>query len=159
MMRVNQRRFAPGCLAALVLFCGSIHAESLHCKAQSASGFVYDKTSDTWMVSSFPVEDRQYLVAPANADDLFARALKFDYEVREASTSKPVIHCKAARLPDSNEETGLILCKGSFGATFNIDRRTGRYIRTQPTGYVLRQASTQADEDGPFMEIGNCDTQ
>lgn len=157
MIRVDQRRFAPGCLAALALFSGPIHAESLHCAAQSASGFVYDEAAGAWTVASFPVENRKYLVAPANENDIFAQALKYDYEVRDAGSSKPVIHCKSVKLPDSNEETGLILCKGSFGATFNIDRQTGRYIRTQPTGYVLREASTQS-EDGPFMEIGNCGT-
>ncbi len=59
------------------------------------------------------------------------------------------------KLADSNEETGLIMCKGLFGASFNIDRQTGRYIRSQPTGYVTRQASTR-DDEGPFMEIGSC---
>ena len=156
MIRVDKGRIAPGCLLALILVCSeAVHAETLSCAARSASGFVYDKQSDSWQVSSFPVDERKYLVRPANQDDLIARALKYDYEITAAGSSKPVIRCKSVKLPDSNEETGLIMCKGPFGASFNIDTVTGRYIRTQPTGYVTRQTSTAANET-PFMEIGSC---
>ena len=156
MIRVDRIHDTTRCLAlSALLISAAASAESLYCSAESASGFVFDAQAQTWKVSSFPVEKRQYRVAPANEDDIFAKALKYDYEVRDAVSSKPVIHCKTVRLPDSNEETGLIICKGSFGASFNIDKQTGRYIRSQPTGYVTRQAGTQG-EDGPFMEIGNC---
>lgn len=156
MIRVDKGRIALACLAALaIVFSGSTYAESLSCAAESASGFVYDKQSETWQASSFPIENRKYLVQPANQDDLIARTLKYDYEIKDAGSSKPVIHCKAVRLPDSNEETGLIMCRGSFGASFNIDRETGRYVRSQPTGYVTKRTST-ATEEGPYLEIGNC---
>ena len=156
MIRVYTRRIAPGCLAAPLLFLSvSAFAGSLSCAAHSASGFVYDKQSESWQASPFPIENRKYSVRPANQDDIFARALKYDYEIIEADSSKPVIRCKTVRLPDSNEETGLIMCKGAFGAIFNIDTGTGRYIRSQPTGYVMRQTSTELD-DGPYLEIGSC---
>jgi hypothetical protein len=156
MIRVDKGRIAPGCLMALILVCSeTVLAESLSCAAQSASGFVYDKQSESWQVSSLPVDDRKYRVRPANEGDLIASALKYDYEIIAAGSSKPVIRCKTVRLPDSNEETGLILCKGSLGASFNIDTRTGRYIRSQPAGYMTWQASTESSA-GPYMEIGNC---
>jgi hypothetical protein len=149
-------RIAPGCLLALILV-GSeaVHAETLSCAARSASGFIYDMQSDSWQPASFPIETRKYRVRPANEDDIIARALKYDYEIIAADSSHPVIRCKSVKLPDSNEETGLIMCKGTFGASFNIDTVTGRYIRSQPTGYVTRQASTDSG-DGPYIEIGNC---
>ena len=156
MIRVDTTRVAPGCLLALaIVFPGSIHAESLVCKAEQASGFVYDPESRQWIASAFSIETRKYRVAPVNEDNIFARALKYDYEIRDASSAKPVIHCKSVKLPDSNEETGLIMCRGSFGASFNIDTRTGRYIRAQPTGYVAQQTSTGGEET-PYMEIGHC---
>ena len=158
MIRVDTGRIAPGCLMALILLCSeTVLAESLSCAARSASGFVYDKQSDSWQPASFPIDDRKYRVRPANEDDIIARALRYDYEITAAGSPTPVIRCKSVRLPDSNEETGLIMCKGSFGAVFNIDTATGRYVRSQPTGYVTRQASTDPDADGgPYIEIGNC---
>jgi hypothetical protein len=159
MIRVDKGRVAPGCLLALLLvFSGSITAESLSCVAESASGFVYDKQSESWQASSLPIENRKYLVLPANEDDFIARALKYDHEIIAAGSSKPVIRCKTVRLPDSNEETGLILCKGSLGASFNIDTRTGRYVRSQPAGYMTWQTSTESSA-GPYMEIGNCSSE
>jgi len=156
MTRVDQRHNAIECLAVLALcFSGPAISQSLICAAEQASGFVYDQQTDAWKVSSMPVEQRQYRVTPANQDDLVARALKYDYEVTDAATSKPVIHCKAIKFEDSNDETGLILCRGAYGAIFNIDRDSGRYVRSQPSGYVTRQASTR-EEEGPYMEIGNC---
>ena len=156
MIRVDTTRIAPGCLLALVIFFpGSTLAETLLCAAERTSGFVYDKESQTWKAADFATEQRMYRVTPANQDDIVARTLKYDYEIRDAASSKPVIHCKSVRLPDSNQETGLIMCRGSFGASFNIDTTTGRYIRAQPAGYVTRPASTEAD-DTPYLEIGNC---
>ena len=156
MVRVDTTRIARGCLAALaMIFSASIHAQSLFCEAQQASGFVYDKESRQWIAADFSTETKKYLVEPANQNDIFAQALKYDYEIRDASSSKPVIRCKSVRYPDSNEKTGLIMCRGSFGAVFNIDTRTGRYIRTQPSGYVTQQASSGTGET-PYLEIGNC---
>lgn len=156
MIRVDKQHGALACLAVLAMvFSGSTAAESLSCVAERASGFVYDEQSESWQTIGFSVENRQYLVSPANQDDIIARALKYDYQITEAGSSKPVIHCRAVKLADSNQETGLIMCKGAFGASFNIDREAGRYIRSQPNGYVTRQASTQS-ADGPYMEIGSC---
>jgi hypothetical protein len=156
MIRVGKGRIAPGCLVALLLVISeSTVAESFSCAARSASGFVYDEQSGTWQVASFPIENRRYRVRPSNQDNIFARVLEYDYEVTDADSSKPVIRCKAVRLPDSNQQTGLILCRGSLGASFNIDTATGRYIRSQPTGYVTRRTSTEAG-DGPYLEIGSC---
>ena len=156
MIRVD--RIQPGlrCLALLaVVFSKTAFPQALFCTAEQVSGFVYDPSDQSWKASSFPTEHRSYLVAPANAGNLVARTLKFDYEVKDADSSEPVIHCRTVKLPDSNEETGLIMCKGSFGASFNIDRRSGRYIRAQTSGYVTRQASTKITR-GPYMEIGSC---
>ena len=156
MIRVDRRHDTIRCLAALALFCShAAFAGSLVCSAERASGFVYDKQSQTWVSSNLPVAEKTYLVSPANENDIVASALKYDYEIREAGSSNTVIHCKAIRFSDSNDETGLIMCRGSSGASFNIDTQTGRYIRSQPTGYLTRLASTAAD-DNPYMEIGSC---
>ena len=156
MIRVHRRHDTIRCLAALALFCShAAFAGSLVCSAERASGFVYDKQNQAWTASNFPVAEKTYLVKPANENDIVASALKYDYEIREAGSSKTVIHCKSIKIPDSNEETGLIMCRGSSGASFNIDTKTGRYIRSQPTGYLTRLASTAAD-DTPYMEIGSC---
>ncbi|HKJ53418.1 MAG TPA: hypothetical protein VKB27_18130 [Gammaproteobacteria bacterium] len=159
MTRVDNKHNAIRWLAVLaVVFSETAFPQALFCTAEQASGFVYDPEDQSWKTSSLPVEDRRYLVSPANDDNLVARALKFDYEVTDADSSKAVIQCRAVRLPDSNEETGLIMCKGSFGASFNIDRQSGRYVRAQTEGYVTRQTSTQKTQ-GPYLEIGNCTPQ
>ena len=156
MIQVYRRRDAVRWLAVLALvFSATASPQALFCKAEQASGFVYDPEDQSWKVSSFPVEHRRYLVAPANADNLVARALRYDYEVQDARSSKSVVQCRAVRLPDSNEETGLIICKGSFGASFNIDRHSGRYVRAQTGGYVTRQVNTETTQ-GPYLEIGSC---
>jgi len=156
MTRVHARHDTIRCLAILALVISeTAAAETLFCTAERASGFVYDPAEQTWKASSLSVEHRQYRVAPANEDDLVSRALKYDYQVTDAGSSKPVIQCKSVKYPDSNETTGLILCRGSLGASFNIDTQTGRYVRAQPSGYVTRQASMDSGE-GPYIEIGNC---
>ena len=103
MIRVDRKHDATWCLAlSALLFSAAVSAESLYCSAESASGFVFDAQAQTWKVSSFPVDKRQYRVAPANEGDIIAKALKYDYEVRDAVSSKPVIHCKTVKLSDSN---------------------------------------------------------
>lgn len=156
MIRVDKGRIAPGCLVALILVISeSTYADTLSCVAERASGFVYDEQSESWQATVFSIENRKYLVQPANEDDIVASALKYDYEVKDAGSAKSVILCKSIKLPDTNQETGLIMCKGPFGGTFNIDKVTGRYIRSQTTGYVTRQASTSPG-NGPYLEIGSC---
>jgi hypothetical protein len=123
--------------------------------AERANGFVYDPENKSWKLSSFSVENKKYRVSPTDGNDIFTRALKYDYEIRDAGSPKPIIHCKTIKETDSNRETGLILCRGSFGASFNIDKQSGRYIRSQPSGYVTKKASSES-EDGPYMEVGNC---
>jgi hypothetical protein len=144
------------CLAVLVLVLSkSTFADSFVCVPERANGFVYDQETKTWQVSSFSVENKSYLVSPADENNIFIKALKYDYEIKDVSSPKPIIHCKAVKETDSNLETGLILCRGSLGASFNIDKASGRYVRSQPSGYVAKKASTETG-DGPYMEIGNC---
>ena len=156
MIRVDERHDMLRWLALLaVVFSKTAFPQALFCTAEQVSGFVYDPSDQSWKASSFPAGHRSYLVTPANMNDLVTRTLKYDYEVKDADSSQPVIQCRAVRLPDSNQETGLIMCKGSFGASFNIDRQSGRYVRAQTSGYVTRQASMKSAQ-GPYMEIGSC---
>jgi len=156
MIRVDKGHITIKCLAILVLVLSeSTYADSFVCVAELASGFVYDQENETWKVSSISVENRKYLVLPTDENDIFIKALKFDYEIKNVNSPKPIIHCKAIKETDSNQETGLILCRGSFGASFNIDKGSGRYIRSQPSGYVTKKAGSETG-DGPYMEIGNC---
>ena len=139
----------------LTFFSFSCYAGSYLCEAEQASGFVYDKENNTWEAASFPVENKQYLVSPTKTDDIISKALKYDYRIEERVSAKPVINCKTIKVADSNEETGLILCRGSFGASFNFDTRNGKYIRSQLTGYVINTTGSPA-ENLPYIEIGNC---
>lgn len=139
----------------LTVFSFSSYAGSYLCEAEHASGFVYDKGKNMWEAASFPVENKQYLVSPARADDIVSKALKYDYRIEERVSAKPIINCKSIKSADSNEETGLILCRGSFGASFNFDTRSGKYIRSQLTGYVI-DATGSPSEKLPYIEIGNC---
>ena len=164
MMKVDQGPVACKYLAVLALFVSqSSIADSYLCEAERASGFVYDQDSKTWETSGFSIEDRKYLVTRTDQDDIFIRALKYDYEIKKADSQHPIIQCKAVKYIDSNEETGLIACRGPFGASFNIDKRNGRYIRSQPTGYVTMKINSNSNSstdmgtaNGPYMEIGNC---
>ena len=156
MIRVDKVQATIRWLTVLVLaFSESLYADSFVCVAERANGFVYDQENKTWEVASFSVENRKYLVSPTDEDDIFIKALKHDYEIKDVSSTKPILHCRAVKETDSNQETGLILCRGSFGASFNIDKGSGRYIRSQPSGYVTKKASSETG-DGPYMEIGNC---
>ena len=156
MIRVDKGHITIKCLAALVLILSeSAYADSFVCVAEQANGFVYDQENKTWKVSSLSVENRKYLVSPTDENDIFIKALNFDYKIKNVSSPKPIIHCNAIKKTDSNQETGLILCRGSFGASFNIDKGSGRYIRTQLSGYVTKKTSSETGV-GPYMEIGNC---
>ena len=147
MIRVDKGRITVKCLVVLVLVLfESTYADSLVCVAESANGFVYDQENKTWKVSSFSVENRKYLVSPTDENDIFIKALNFDYEIKDVSSPKPIIHCKAIKENDSNQETGLILCRGSFGASFNIDKRSRRYIRSQPSGYLTGKNGSETGQ-------------
>ena len=139
----------------LIVFSISSYADSYLCKAELASGFVYNKETNMWEAASLPVENKQYLVSPTRTDDIISKALKYDYRIEERVSAKPIINCKTIKLADSNEETGLILCRGSFGASFNFDTRSGKYIRSQLTGYVINTTGSPS-ETLPYIEIGNC---
>lgn len=156
MIRVNRNQVTITCLSvlALVVF-ETARANSFVCVAERANGFVYDQENETWKVASFSTENRKYLVVPANEDNIFVKALKYDYEIKDVSSPKPIVLCKAVKETDSNQETGLVLCRGSNGASFNFDKTNGRYIRSQPSGYVTKKASSESGA-GPYMEIGNC---
>ncbi len=156
MIRVYKGHITIKCLAVLVLVLSeSAYADSFVCVAELANGFVYDQENKTWKVSSISVENKSYLVSPADENNIFIKALKYDYEIKDVSSQKTIIHCKAVKETDSNLETGLILCRGSFGASFNIDKGSGRYVRSEPSGYVTKKAESGTG-DGPYMEIGNC---
>ena len=156
MMIVDKWTVACKWLVALaIIFPGASNADSFFCEAERASGFVYDKETDTWEAKGFSIENRKYLVSSTNESDIFLRALKHDYEIKKIDSQKAIIHCKNVKYTDSNEETGLIACRGPFGASFSIDKRNGRYIRSQPTGYVTLKTNSDTG-NGPYMEIGSC---
>lgn len=156
MIKVNKWYISLKALAILALaFSQSSYSDSYLCEAERASGFVYNQENKMWQSSKFSIENRKYLVSRTDADDIFIKALKYDYEVKEVKSQQPIIHCKALKLIDSNEETGLITCRGPLGESFNFDKRNGRYIRSQPTGYVTMKTGSDS-ASGPYMEIGNC---
>ena len=158
MLKLDKRYITISCLAvAVLLYPGHSHADSYFCEAEQASGFVYDLENQSWEASTFSIVDRKYLIAPADTDNVFIRALKYDYAVKTPDSAQPIIHCKAVKLADSNEETGLITCRGSEGASFSFDQRSGRFIRSQPAGYSpLKTGSETKPGGGPYMEIGKC---
>ena len=156
MLKVDNSYITLTCLAVSVLLFSKIsHADSYVCQAEHASGFVYDLENKRWEASTFSIENRKYLISQADTKNIFIKALKYDYAIKMVDSSKPIIHCKAVKLTDSNEETGLVTCRGSFGASFNFDKRNGRYIRSQPTGYVTLKSGSNTG-NGPYMEIGSC---
>ena len=130
-------------------------ADSYICQANHASGFVYDVERKSWESSKFSTENRQYLISRADTKNIFVKALRYDYEIKRADTSKPIIHCKVVKLNDSNQETGLVTCRGTHGESFEFDKNSGRYIRSQPAGYVTEVAAAETG-GGPYIEIGLC---
>ena len=142
-------------VALLLVFSQSSNADSYFCEAERASGFVYDHESSTWEATEFPIEQRKYLVSRTDHQNIFIAALKYDYEIRQVNSEQPIIHCKALKLTDSNQETGQVSCRGPSGSSFNIDKRSGRYIRSQPTGYISMKVNSDTGS-GPYMEIGKC---
>lgn len=142
-------------LALTLIFSQSLNADSYFCEAERASGFIYDYENNTWEASEFPIEQRKYLVSRTNEQNIFIAALKYDYEVKKINSQKPIIHCKALKLTDSNQETGQVVCRGPSGESFNFDKQSGRYIRSQPTGYLTMKTKSGTGS-GPYMEIGKC---
>ena len=138
-----------------LLFSQSLKADSYFCQAERASGFIYDTENNTWEASEFPIEHRNYLVSRTDEKNIFIAALKYDYEIKKADSQQTIIHCKALKFTDSNQETGQVSCRGPSGASFNFDKRSGRYIRSQPTGYVTTKVNSDTGS-GPYMEIGKC---
>lgn len=156
MLKVGNWYIPLTCLIVWALFFpNSSYADSYFCKAEHVSGYVFDLENNTWQSSALPIENRQYLVSEADIENVFIKALKYDYEITTVGSAKPIIHCKSVKLTDSNEETGLVVCRDSLGASFKIDKRSGRYIRSQPTGYVSHESVAEV-ASGPFLEIGNC---
>lgn len=138
-----------------MVWSGISTANSYLCEAESATGFVYDKKRDHWQSSQL-VAANKYLISPVATDDLIGRALKFDHEVRMVDSEKPLIHCKTARFADSNEESGMMYCRGTRGASFTYNKRTGKYIRSDLAGYVEIEMEASEVKPVPFIEIGKC---
>ncbi len=156
MLKVDNRYIPCTCLIIWALSMpGYSYADSYFCKAEQVSGFVYDLENNTWQTSTLPAESRQYLISEADIENVFIKALKYDYEIRKVGSAKPIIHCKSVKLTDSNEETGIVTCRNSYGASFKFDKRSGRYIHSQPTGYVNLESVSEV-ANGPYLEIGNC---
>lgn len=156
MLKVDNWLITTACLAvSALLYPGYSNADAYLCEAQHASGYVYDRETETWDPSTLPTEDRKYLVSSADTSNVFIKALKYDYQIRKIDAAQPMIHCKSVKLNESNEETGLVTCKGSYGASFSFDKRSGRYIHSQPAGYVALDSAPETGK-GPYLEIGNC---
>ena len=156
MFKVDKWQVSYRYLIVLVLvFSQSSNADSYFCEAERASGFTYDHESNTWNATEFPIENRKYLVSRTDAENVFIAALKYDYEIKKVDSQQTIIHCKALKLTDSNQETGQVVCRGPSGASFDFDKRSGRYIRSQPTGYVTTKVNSDTG-NGPYMEIGKC---
>ncbi len=156
MIKLGKRYITIWCLAASAfLYLDHTHADSYLCEAEQASGFVYDLKKQNWEASTFSMVGTKYLIAPADTDNVFIKALSYDYEVKQLDSAQPIIHCKAVKLIDSNEETGLVSCNGPEGASFTFDKRSGRFIHSQPAGYITLKTGAKT-ENGPFMEIGKC---
>ena len=110
MLKVDNRYIPCTCLIIWALSMpGYSYADSYFCKAEHVSGFVYDLEKNTWQTSTLPAESRQYLISEADIENVFVKALKYDYEIRKVGSAKPIIHCKSVKLTDSNEETGIVL--------------------------------------------------
>ena len=156
MIRVSKRYITVTCLTlSALLYPKYLPADSYLCQAEHASGFAFDQKNSTWQASKLSIENRKYLISQADTKNVFVKALKYDYEIKEVDSLKPIIHCRDVKLTDSNEATGLVTCRGSYGASFNFDKRNGRYIYSQPSGYLsLKSDSTATNE--PYMEIGVC---
>ena len=156
MLKVGNWYIRLACLTALaLLFPVNSYADSYFCKAEHVSGFVFDPENNAWQSSALPIESRQYLVSEANIENVFIKALRYDYEITQVGSKKPIIHCKSVKLTDSNEETGLVTCRDPLGASFKFDKRSGRYIRSDPAGYVSLEPDLEV-ANGPYLEIGNC---
>lgn len=156
MSKVGNWYLSTACLAvSTLLYPGNSYADAYLCEAEHASGFVYDLETKTWDPSTLPIEDRKYLVSSADTSNVFIKALRYDYQIRKIDASQPMIHCKAVKLTESNEETGLVTCRDSNGASFSFDKRSGRFIHSQPTGYVNLEPGAEMGR-GPYLEIGNC---
>lgn len=152
--------FARSLVILLLAFSESVYADSYLCVPDLSAGFSYNIELKMWESSNSQATDRKYLISPANTNDLFSKALKFDYEIKELGSTKSFIHCKTVRFVDSNKDSGEVRCRGSYNSeSFTFNKLNGRYIRASLTGYAVVEDDSEEGNSTPFIEIGKCTAQ
>lgn len=130
----------------LVVASFAFAGEQYLCTADSATGFAFNKSSNSWEQRTFKASAKYIISKPEDGTTAFV--------VREIGNSSPVAKCD-----NDFNKYGYLFCSG-LGTDFRFNKDNGRYLSAYLLGYynVLQGdiQKTDATSDTPYVEIGKC---
>ena len=126
----------------------SVAAEtSFLCVTDMASGFVFDKSRDSWK-SAILTPREKYLVSKSTQKG-------YAWEVNEVGSKTPIAACK-----DDFNEIGILVCEGL--KELRMNKNSGRFLAIYAIGYWNDNKNSKENDlfregaNTPSMEIGKC---
>lgn len=134
-------------MIAALLFPGSALSEQYLCVPDKATGFYYDKYTETWEYATFRT-DKRYVISPA-------RDGENAYRFTKIGEKDPDGYCK-----NEFNESGFLFCS-TFGGDVKFNRINGRYLSVFTYAYTDVGTpgflqTTDEDSGTPMIEIGKC---
>lgn len=123
--------------------------EQYLCVAEKVSGFIFNKSSETWESTTFRT-DRKYLIAPTKE-----HKVRGAFQITEVGQSVPSYFCK-----EPFNEGVILYCALTIGlgdlklVDFRFNKENGRFLKAQLVGYFFNPSGEGGDT--PFLEIGKC---
>lgn len=130
------------CILLVFLLSSNAYAEERWlCIAEQSSGFKYNKSSKSWVSTTFITESK-YIISGKDGK----------FFVKDLSNNLLVTDCK-----DGPSKSVVIDCKeGILFKKFTFNKNNGRFILSSPFGYVVTPFDSDEKTDTPYMEIGKC---
>jgi len=156
----------------LITCSGMVSADIFSCVPDSATGFLYNKSDNSWKPAHFDIEGKKYLISPYKGKPYWQK--NPIYEVIAPGRVDPVAFCYS----DFNAHGGLT-CEIDNFSFFSFNKINGRYLLSEARGYVYqgikipfrkaevgeyqdllksrrKKMQKDRDEEMPYMEIGKC---
>ena len=138
--------------AWVFMYTTAISEERYLCVADKTTGFLYDETTKEWVSYDF-ITKYKYIISP-NLEDkklwLFGESQDFAFMVTEVGKDLPLTLCKSGA-----NDVGILFCWAPH-VEFNINIKSGRYLKTHSYGYYNQDESNDDNSSNPHMEIGKC---
>ena len=153
-------RIVAGVCAAMLAFNataqhrGNGTDERYLCIADAGTGFFFDAANRRWRSTTFSVEGKRYIIrrpiAGRTEDHFWHEDPR--WVIEEIGATMLSNSC-----PTEFTEYEFLTCEAS-GDTFTFNRRSMRFQKVYPIGYVVRQYPQPSSEGGdtPSIFIGRC---